>query len=75
MIEIINKLVLASSKEDSLCWAIDRMGVFSVKSLCAMLMMQIFGEEESHVPKYLVKIILPKVSLFMWMARRNIIAT
>ncbi|XP_057426183.1 uncharacterized protein LOC130719582 [Lotus japonicus] len=60
---------------DCLVWKHDNMGMFSVKSLCAVVEARWFSEDGWSVPKSLRPILPSKIALFLWQVQKNRVAT
>ncbi|XP_057450751.1 uncharacterized protein LOC130742662 [Lotus japonicus] len=60
---------------DCMVWKHDNMGLFSVKSLCAVVEARWFTEDGWSVPKFLRPILPSKIALFLWQVQKNRIAT
>lgn len=72
---LINSIIPAHREVDLLVWCLNQNGNFAVKELCYWLEGQLFNTHGWQVPKAIAKLLPPKVSLFLWQALRNKIAT
>lgn len=66
--------IIPCKGSDSIIWTGDPNGRFSVKILCAVVEIRIFGELSWKVPKKIRTIAPPKVVLFVWQLLENRIA-
>ncbi|XP_057452728.1 uncharacterized protein LOC130744569 [Lotus japonicus] len=56
---------------DSIIWKHDNMGLYSVKSMCAVVEARWFTEEGWSVPQFLRPILPSKIALFLWQVQKN----
>lgn len=66
---------MAIDEPNFLFWKGDHVGVFSVKGLCMVLEESWFNQARWVVPKEVRKLVLVKVSQFVWQLQRNRVAT
>lgn len=72
---LINSLTPAANSEDFLIWCGSSNGFYSCKGLCEWAEANSQNEESLVIPKQICKALPPKVSLLVWQACHNKLAT